>query len=261
MMTDDQGFSQRIRTRRIELGMSQRDLSKAADISPPQLSRYESGLATPRADIASRIAKALNVHLAWLINGTGEKLAVPQGLPLQPMQMMQQSMQAMQQSMPVMQPSMQAMQQGMPPGMQQSIPALADVADCPCMRHDLTISLSNKTYRKLIELAFYHGRSLPEEASFLLSKIIYEAHIELANEQMIYQNGEMLKKLSNISNGDELAQEILNSLREYQAQAAEREKSFKEYRELSKKHLEMYAAFTSKLDRMVKDKEKNRDNF
>lgn len=212
-MNTAKGFSERIRSRRIELGMSQRDLSREADISPPQLSRYESCIATPRADIASRIARTLKVNLAWLINGTGEKFV-----------------------------------------RDVIVPTTDNSDNCPCMRHNVTLSLSDTTYRKLVELAFYNGRSQPEEASYLLSKVIYEDHIELVNEQIINQNNELLKKISQVSNDNELAKDLLTSLKDYQTQSVEREKSFKEYRELSKKHLEIYSTFVSKLDQLVKEK-------
>lgn len=214
-MTTPESFAERMRARRIELGLSQRDLSKEADISPPQLSRYEAAAATPRADIASRIAKVLKVNLAWLINGSGTKL------PQQEVG---------------------------------SLPTMLASPDCPCMMHEVTVSLSNTTYRKLIELAFSHGRTQPEEASELLSKVIFEAHLELTNERIVGQNSDMLKKTEELAGGNTFASELLHMLKDYQAQAIEREKSFKEYRELSKKHLEVYSTFVKKMDQIIKDK-------
>ena len=80
-MTENEGISERIRNRRIELGLSQAQLSRDTGIAAPQLSRYESGSNEPRPDIAAKIANALKVSLEWLITGQGEKLTLPITLP------------------------------------------------------------------------------------------------------------------------------------------------------------------------------------
>lgn len=71
-MTKEVGFSERMRSRRIEMGISQRDLGRQTGISPPQLSRYEGG-SIPRPDIASKIANVLRVNREWLMSGEGDK--------------------------------------------------------------------------------------------------------------------------------------------------------------------------------------------
>ena len=70
-MSNPQGFSERLRSRRAELGLTQRELSKKSGIAVPQLSRYELGQSMPRADIAAKIANALDVTYDWLVGGTG----------------------------------------------------------------------------------------------------------------------------------------------------------------------------------------------
>jgi len=71
-MSEKEGFSERLRSRRAELGLTQRDLSKKSNVAVPQISRYELGQSTPRADIAAKLAIALNVEIEWLLFGQKE---------------------------------------------------------------------------------------------------------------------------------------------------------------------------------------------
>lgn len=140
-MTGNEGLSERIRNRRIELGLSQAQLSRDTGIAAPQLSRYESGANEPRADIAAKLAKALGVTYEWLLDGRGDKY-IPQAE--EPQRLNTKS-----HLLPV-------------PG------------------NDVTTFLSNKTYHRLLILANYNSRTEEEEASILLSQIVdffYTQHV------------------------------------------------------------------------------------
>lgn len=62
--------SERIKSRRENLGHSQVLLAELAGINPTQLYRYESGKANLRLDVAEKIASALDVSTDWLVHGT-----------------------------------------------------------------------------------------------------------------------------------------------------------------------------------------------
>ncbi len=51
--------------------MSQGQLARESDIAATQLSRYETGRATPRKLALARLSQALAVNLKWLETGTG----------------------------------------------------------------------------------------------------------------------------------------------------------------------------------------------
>lgn len=65
-------FSERLASRRIELQISQSELSRLSNIAVAQISRYESRRTKPRKDIISRLAQALNVDYKWLTGDSDE---------------------------------------------------------------------------------------------------------------------------------------------------------------------------------------------
>ena len=69
-MSGDTPVSERIKSRRENLHLSQVQLAEQAGINPTQLYRYESGKAPLRLDAAEKIASALDVNTAWLVHGT-----------------------------------------------------------------------------------------------------------------------------------------------------------------------------------------------
>lgn len=75
----DMDFSERLRSRREELGLRGVDLAEAAHIRPHTLWRYEAGKSRPGTDSLERLASALDVSMDWLIRGdppaTNGKLA------------------------------------------------------------------------------------------------------------------------------------------------------------------------------------------
>lgn len=56
-------LGQMVHDRRIELGMTQAELAERAGMTQPQLSRLESGGATPTVPLLARLATALNADL------------------------------------------------------------------------------------------------------------------------------------------------------------------------------------------------------
>lgn len=56
-------FAANIRTRRAFFGISQKEFAERAGIALGSVSAYENGLKVPPADMAARIAKALNTTL------------------------------------------------------------------------------------------------------------------------------------------------------------------------------------------------------
>lgn len=61
----------RIRRIRSARGLSQVKLADMCEMKKAQLSRYETDAATPRPEVAQRIAMALGVSLDWLLTGLG----------------------------------------------------------------------------------------------------------------------------------------------------------------------------------------------
>ena len=56
-------LGQMVHDRRVELGLTQAELAERADMTQPQLSRLESGGATPTVPLLARLAAALNADL------------------------------------------------------------------------------------------------------------------------------------------------------------------------------------------------------
>ena len=69
-MSGDTPVSERIKSCRENLHLSQVQLAELAGINPTQLYRYESGKANLRLDVAEKIASALDVSTDWLVHGT-----------------------------------------------------------------------------------------------------------------------------------------------------------------------------------------------
>lgn len=63
-------FGDAVRARRLELGMSQRALSRAIGISHATIGNTEAGRNTPTLEHAVKIAKALEISLTKLLANT-----------------------------------------------------------------------------------------------------------------------------------------------------------------------------------------------
>lgn len=70
-MTSAQRLSNRLRLARSAKALDQQTLAAALSVRQQQISLWERGLATPRANTLSEIAQATDVSLEWLLNGTG----------------------------------------------------------------------------------------------------------------------------------------------------------------------------------------------
>jgi transcriptional regulator with XRE-family HTH domain len=62
-------FAENLRRRRKELGLSQEQLGARANIQMADISRYESGSRDPRITTVARLAEALDISIADLIDG------------------------------------------------------------------------------------------------------------------------------------------------------------------------------------------------
>ena len=65
----------RIRRRREQLQMSQRELARRCKLDSVTMWRYESGRMKPSARMLPRIAKTLGVSVDWLLTGRGAAAA------------------------------------------------------------------------------------------------------------------------------------------------------------------------------------------
>jgi transcriptional regulator with XRE-family HTH domain len=63
------GLDMRLRYYRRERGMSQRDLAALVKMAPEQLNRYEKGHSQPTLSTTLRLARALGVSVAKLLEG------------------------------------------------------------------------------------------------------------------------------------------------------------------------------------------------
>ncbi len=63
-------FAANLRRRRKELGLSQEQLGARANIQMADISRYESGSRDPRITTIARLAQALDVPIAYLLEGS-----------------------------------------------------------------------------------------------------------------------------------------------------------------------------------------------
>jgi transcriptional regulator with XRE-family HTH domain len=80
-MSGDTHVSERLKSCRENLRISQVLLAELAGINPTQLYRYEAGKAKLRMEAAEKIAAALGVSTAWLVHGT---LPVARGTQIDP---------------------------------------------------------------------------------------------------------------------------------------------------------------------------------
>ena len=80
-MSGNTQVSERLKSCRENLHISQVLLAELAGINPTQLYRYESGKAKLLMEAAEKIAAALGVSTAWLVHGT---LPVARGMQIDP---------------------------------------------------------------------------------------------------------------------------------------------------------------------------------
>ena len=80
-MSGNTHVSERLKSCRESLRISQVLLAELAGINPTQLYRYESGKAKLPMDAAEKIAAAIGVSTAWLVHGT---LPIARGIQIDP---------------------------------------------------------------------------------------------------------------------------------------------------------------------------------
>lgn len=80
-MSGNTPVSERIKSCRENLRLSQVQLAELAGINPTQLYRYESGKATLRLEAAEKLGSVLDVSTAWLVHGA---LPIARGTPIDP---------------------------------------------------------------------------------------------------------------------------------------------------------------------------------
>ena len=73
-------FSDRLKALRKQRGISQAELAEQTEVHFTQISRYERGETKPNADAVTKIAKALDTTVDYLMNGTTDDLAENTGL-------------------------------------------------------------------------------------------------------------------------------------------------------------------------------------
>jgi len=78
MRKEIMSVGERIKNRRIELGISQTQLAKVAELTPAAISQFEAGSRKPSFDAISNLASALNVSTDYLVgnhNNVGDEYA------------------------------------------------------------------------------------------------------------------------------------------------------------------------------------------
>lgn len=69
-------IGQRLLETRRALGLSQREMSRAAGVAPNTYNQYETGVARPTIDNASRLCDAHRLSLDWIYHGDPASLRV-----------------------------------------------------------------------------------------------------------------------------------------------------------------------------------------
>ena len=77
-ITEDNWFGKRLRFLRKQRGLSQTELGESSDIHTSHISRYERGAAQPTADTLKRLAEALKVSVAHLIEDSETPIEDPE---------------------------------------------------------------------------------------------------------------------------------------------------------------------------------------
>ena len=70
---DPQISAKRIRDQRKELGITQEELAKKANIAKVTLKKYEGGTRVPQEDMRKNLARALGVSEEWLVGESDDK--------------------------------------------------------------------------------------------------------------------------------------------------------------------------------------------
>ena len=80
IISDKMEFSTRLKQLRKKKELSQADLAEAIGVHFTQISRYERGETKPNAEAMTKMAKALDTTVDFLMNGTSDDIAIEAGL-------------------------------------------------------------------------------------------------------------------------------------------------------------------------------------
>ena len=80
LMLNKTGFADRLKDLRKQKGISQGDLAELIEVHFTQVSRYERGETKPNAEAMTKLAKALNTTVDFLMNGTADDVVKDAGL-------------------------------------------------------------------------------------------------------------------------------------------------------------------------------------
>lgn len=75
----DKQLGERVRQRRLELGISQEKLADVLGVTFQQVQKYEKGVNRIAASRLLAISKALDTRVSWLMNDSGEATARAKG--------------------------------------------------------------------------------------------------------------------------------------------------------------------------------------
>ena len=80
LMLNKTEFADRLKELRKQKGISQGDLAELIEVHFTQVSRYERGETKPNAEAMTKLAKALNTTVDFLMNGTADDVVKDAGL-------------------------------------------------------------------------------------------------------------------------------------------------------------------------------------
>jgi transcriptional regulator with XRE-family HTH domain len=80
VMLNNKGFADRLKELRKKKGISQGELSELIEVHFTQVSRYERGETKPNAEAMTKLAKALDTTVDYLMNGTADDAVQDAGL-------------------------------------------------------------------------------------------------------------------------------------------------------------------------------------
>lgn len=80
LMLNKMDFANRLKELRKRKGISQGDLAELVEIHFTQVSRYERGETKPNAEAITKLAKALDTTVDYLMNGTADDVVQDAGL-------------------------------------------------------------------------------------------------------------------------------------------------------------------------------------
>jgi Predicted transcriptional regulators len=72
MEVDPQVIGSRIKIKRVEAGLSQKELAQAIGVSPPAINRFEKGIKSPSIETLAKLASSLGVSSDYLLGAIAD---------------------------------------------------------------------------------------------------------------------------------------------------------------------------------------------